>query len=125
MRLIDADELVKKIDKFILESVPLARIFNSSFAEGLEDGYYRIRSEIYAMPNMYNMCRRSTSQQWIPCSERLPDEDVDVLIYLYEGVPFIAWVDSKGRWCTEDFDIAKEDEPIAWIPLPQPYRGDE
>lgn len=61
--------------------------------------------------------------EWIPCSERLPDETVEVLIYLYRDVPVIAWVES-GRWCTQDFDIAKEDEPEAWMPLPKPYIGD-
>ena len=31
--------------------------------------------------------------QWIPCSERVPEEDEQVLVYLYDS-PYIAWIDS-------------------------------
>lgn len=64
-------------------------------------------------------------QRWILCSERVPEEDEQVLVYLYDS-PYIAWIDSNGEWNTEEFTLDKEkereDEPIAWMPLPEPYK---
>ena len=59
-------------------------------------------------------------QEWIPCSERLPEKDKEVLVYLWES-PYIAWI-YDGEWHTEEFNVDKDDEPIAWMPLLEPYR---
>lgn len=65
-------------------------------------------------------------RRWIPCSERLPVAYVEVLVcQLYGDVPFIAYVDSKRRWCTEGFFISEDYEPIAWMPLPKAARVEE
>ena len=63
---------------------------------------------------------------WIPCSERLPEDDTEVLVYLFENnkSPYIAWL-SDGRWYTEYFEVEREDEPVAWMPLPEPYKGEQ
>ena len=63
-------------------------------------------------------------QRWIPCSERLPEDDVEVFVYLFERpAPYIAWV-KDCRWYTEDFEVEKENYPTAWMPLPEPWKGD-
>jgi hypothetical protein len=60
--------------------------------------------------------------QWIPCSERLPVINEEVLVYMY-GVPYIAWLDSNGEWNTETFTLREEEEaPTEWFPLPSPYK---
>ena len=58
---------------------------------------------------------------WIPCSERLPEDDVDVFIYLFGNAPYIA-CRYKGKWCTGGFEIDTDEEPFAWMPLPEPYK---
>ncbi len=62
---------------------------------------------------------------WIPVTERLPEDDTEVLVYLFENnkSPYIAWL-SDGRWHTEDFEVEREDEPVAWMPLPEPWKND-
>lgn len=61
-------------------------------------------------------------QQWIPCSERLPEDDTEVLVYLFDRTsPYIAWV-TDCCWFTEDFEVEKENYPTAWMPLPIPYK---
>lgn len=62
-------------------------------------------------------------QKWIPCSERLPEKDDCVFVYLFGDSPYIAWYDGFD-WCTNDFALEKDEEPIAWMPLPEPYQED-
>ena len=63
------------------------------------------------------------AQRWIPCSERLPKKNEQVLVYMFVASPYIAWHDGVN-WCTEDFTVDKDEEPLAWMPLPEPYRKD-
>ena len=64
-----------------------------------------------------------SAQQWIPCSERLPEGGVDVLVYPWNGTtPYIAWV-NDGVWRTDDFDLDPYEAPTYWMPLPKPKKG--
>ena len=65
-------------------------------------------------------------EQWIPCSERLPEEDVPVLVQkecscLVDEHYGRAVGEYNGfkYWTVEDDFYA---EPIAWMPLPEPYK---
>ena len=58
-------------------------------------------------------------EEWIPCSERLPEERLIVLVSLAEiyGLPSIGITYfNNGKW--ED---ALYREVTAWMPLPKPY----
>ena len=76
-------------------------------------------------------CEEPHSQpQWVPCSERLPKYEMDVLLqfnsnmcvgYYHPSESWIIW--SGGTWCTGVLE--GDEEPIAWMPLPECYRGDE
>ena len=60
----------------------------------------------------------SAEPQWIPCSERLPDK---------EGRYLCTYFMSKGN--VIDFGWFENGEwyicgCVAWMPLPEPYRGD-
>ena len=65
-----------------------------------------------------------SAQQWIPCSEKLPEDDEQVFVYLFDDSPYIAWF-CGGRWHTEEFTLDKDEEPAAWMPLPKPYKEEE
>ena len=58
---------------------------------------------------------------WIPVSERLPEKRGCYLVTNSDHAEFEAdinyWVD--GHW------LFPNDNPIAWRPLPEPYKGDE
>ena len=74
-----------------------------------------------------------SAQQWIPCSERMPECDyTDVLICVHD----------KRKGCENDFyviqayTVGKHWEPtlhvdmtdlsvVAWMPLPEPYREED
>lgn len=70
--------------------------------------------------------------QWIPCSERLPEEEKKTYWvctdaeYQYE----CRWTNNRfgigeGEWGWSIFDTPQYTKPIAWMPLPEPYKGDE
>jgi len=70
-------------------------------------------------------------REWIPCSERLPSERELVLIsdnnYVYpavfhpNGVYDGKTVWSEYYWTDLDTGII-QNQPDAWMPLPEPYR---
>lgn len=75
--------------------------------------------------------KRKTGQ-WIPCSERLPENNRQVLVYARSVHYALAKYDEmreedgtyKKQWVT--FDAWKPfytiKEVIAWMPLPEPYK---
>lgn len=72
-------------------------------------------------------------QRWIPVSEKLPEDDVYVLLTVrrmddsYNHVPFIStgyisW-NHQCWWCAHDGNCKDANiDVLAWMPLPEPYR---
>lgn len=83
-----------------------------------------------------------SANQWIPCSERLPEDTGDYLVWAlfvceeyptYSIVHYDADCEAFGEW--NDFydthtlgfldsEFEEIEGVIAWMPLPEPYRGD-
>ena len=65
-------------------------------------------------------------QQWIPCSERLPEEYQAVLATLNNGELTYAWRFDVDEWviCEGDRN-ATTDDILAWMPMPEPYKGEQ
>lgn len=81
-----------------------------------------------------------TEQRWIPCAERLPDEDLwtgkrqcsdSVLMTVYCAEDEERITDYghtvDGRWYSETIQKYVPDcwEVVAWCELPEPWKGDE
>ena len=62
-----------------------------------------------------------TSDKWIPCSERLPEENKEVLIQIWYGTMTVGCL-SDNRWISEAWPYQIH-EVAAWMPLPEPYKG--
>ena len=72
--------------------------------------------------------------KWIPCSERLPDEHENYIVTACDECNMI-WAETvvvlaeyfEGSWLWyeggDEYDIT--DMVIAWMPLPEPYKGEE
>lgn len=60
--------------------------------------------------------------QWIPCSERLPENNTDVIVCFYSGT-----VTEMRYWGNGIFQGIYEHTAktiVAWMPLPEPYKGE-
>lgn len=81
----------------------------------------------------YEMAIKALEEpQWIPCSERLPNDSQQVLVYARSTHYALAKYDEmreadgtyKKQWVT--FDAWKPfytiKEVIAWMPLPEPWK---
>lgn len=87
------------------------------------------------------IAQQPTANAWIPCSERLPDEDcltganvqysVPVLMTAYNAEDEETIVDYghtvDGRWYSDTTDLFVPSwwEVLAWMPLPEPWKGKE
>lgn len=82
-----------------------------------------------------NLPSAQPEQRWIPCSERLPENGRQVLVFARSVHFALAKYDEmreadgkyKKQWVT--FDAWKPfytiKEVIAWMPLPEPYKGEQ
>lgn len=64
--------------------------------------------------------------EWIPISERLPDELVEVLYYYdrteYDKGYAVGYYKKAGEYFTIDSDYVIDIHDVkAWMPLPKPY----
>lgn len=120
MRLIDADALKTDI-----------------VAEGQRSRRYKLgeiwelnRAEIYKVIDEQPTIE--PEPHWIPCSERLPQEEVDVLccrdnktMAIMHFNPVLTTRYPKGFSVVEGAFSWRQDNVVAWMPLPEPYREGE
>lgn len=73
--------------------------------------------------------RLPSAQQWIPCTERLPEEGQEVLFSTKTGTVQIGKYSDRGclnSWFSYcDKCRAWNNVVNAWMPLPEPYHGGE
>lgn len=93
--------------------------FNPTGAELSPD----LASVLAGVGVVINMMPPSPSKsQWIPVTGRMPETNKDVLLTSWNGnSQYVGWLDDLGTWHSEDEEVIKGYEPIAWMPLPEPY----
>ena len=64
-------------------------------------------------------------QRWIPCAERLPERGVSVLISHvgYVSEDYLDIDDGALFFWNSGIDLDEERQNIAWMPLPEPWKG--
>lgn len=112
-KLIDADDLIAWA-----EIVPLT-----------DDGGIDINDfeeKLKSMPTI------DAEPHWIPCSERMPNDDKDYLVTDGESMAVGYYRTDAKAWDNVNFGWLEHREEtcglkmvIAWMPLPEPYEGDK
>jgi len=100
MRLIDADALIKYCD---INWIPLNV------------------DAVNAQPTIDPV-------KWIPVTERLPEEGKQVLVCDDGGFIYTAEGETRsdGEWqWYESVEYRPMDDVVAWMPLPEPWKGEE
>ena len=126
------DDLIRRqdaIDAFkAMEEYEGLEIEDEAYTQAKEDGIEILTKLPSAQPE----------PQWIPCSERLPEEDywtgnnfqysANVLMTVYNAGDEETIIDyghtTDGKWYSDTTDcyVPYEWEVIAWMPLPEPYK---
>ena len=137
MRLIDADALKE------LFSEVIGRIAKKPEMNGNLE--HMIRASAMVIQMIDDAPSIQPEQRWIPVSEALPEEETDVLVTrtflgCKDGshgwnnhIPPTTYVEVaqyfNGEWTalSDEYKIARNrhTNPIAWMPLPEPYCGGE
>jgi len=120
MRLIDADALKEKVE---------AIIFGCSFKG--DELHCELNSVLDYISNTL-IDGAPTMNEWIPCSERLPSEKGNYLVWyrFYDVIKDkimssckIAYYSTElDHWLGLRYSEYSRDVVLAWMPLPEPYK---
>ena len=133
MRLIDADALIKQIEKNICEPCKKRKEdYNGVRCRACQ--YGDEMDDIYDAPTI-------ETQKWIPCSERLPEKNGRCLatrglsaaggiwnrVYICNYSDLMGLKKDKVFWQGNvgKSDFEELEDVIAWMPLPEPWREEE
>lgn len=111
MRPIDADELLKEINDVYNGYMMSEQFAPEDFAEMVEE-----TKTVEAAP----------AEKWIPVTERLPEEDTNVLVTMVKGrhkVMYAKYDRQLQKFCIGNYIRSKY--VTAWMPLPEPYKEDK
>lgn len=129
MRLIDADAF----SEFLKDAVKQQKYENTKIDRLLTvaDVIEAVISELEgtSLVGFKNAPTIEPEPHWIPCSERYPEQDERVFVAIGDYDYFV-WDCMSNRgddyfWEDEQGFYHNKYEVIAWMPMPEPYRGEQ
>ena len=123
------DAIFEQYDAFkmAIEALKEQEISNELQEYAYECGYEHIFHECQ---NCEYRRIGNKADEWIPCSERLPKEEKKTYWVCTdtEHQCECRWTNNRfgigeGEWGWSIFDTPQYTKPVAWMPLPKPYKG--
>ena len=125
--MIDEKKLIEELEKWMNDTAYLKEKYSGAtqFKDGTGENIMYAHAEI-AHDVISEVIDKINEQQkfgeWIPCSERLPEKHVDVLVDFGDENPIIAWYSHvNDTWKNSSTDYVINVDVIAWQPLPESY----
>ena len=94
---------------------------DAEYIELLKKAYERQR---YITSKAIVKLKEQPKQQWIPCSERLPEVGQGVLCQCKANIMDVLRLTDEDCWYREPDTTYIGSFVIAWMPLPKPYLAD-
>ena len=110
--MIDEKKLIEDFKNTFSDSV-----LNQTFGFGKYTFLEAIEEMINRQPQI--VTDTNVGSKWIPCSERLPKDNQEVLIFADGNIEIDTYYDGEFEAC-----CFYGNEVIAWQPLPEPYKGE-
>lgn len=86
-----------------------------------------IEDTAFVIPCDAEVVSAEAVQGWVPCSERLPSDDEDVIVSVLEDHGDRPWKYTTVAWLCNGVWISDNEilfgTAVAWMPLPKPYKG--
>lgn len=95
----------------------LEKILEEIDAHSIEFEMFGVSDDYISVGWVKEIIRKHMNDGWIPVEERLPDNNENVLVTTDMGLIASGYI-AHGTWITDQ----EPDYPIAWRPLPEPYR---
>ena len=116
------------MDDLIRRQAAIDALCKAVDAKGTYDGEWLYTDEFCKAVNDLP----SAQPQWIPCSEKLPEDDTLMLVNYIDERPnamdiWIGWHEMENVWYIDGEAHSKEfgNEVVAWMPLPKPWKGEQ
>lgn len=130
MRLIDADALSETLKQMIQQAD--MKILKNTMALVTSPHYKILKKQIEEILNGLSKFPTIEQQEWISCSERLPSDHERYLLTeevhyatgrIIRRVLVAFYDDENDEWYEEmGEDVEVVSYPLAWMPLPEPYK---
>ena len=124
MRLIDADALKEAFEIAYKEAWHDREYSNAFFSDG-----GAVSTEWWCVEDMVDNAPTIEPQKWSSIENKLPENNADVLLQFKSNMGVGFWED--GDWAINTGDGIysllgyEEEKPIAWMPLPEPWKEEE
>lgn len=118
--LVKISDVVTMLEELATKAKDLWDEYDDAAAFGVMSAYAAAEKQVKSIP---------PAQQWIPCSERLPDKYDEYQVTWTTSAssrPFISNIEyTESGWICDIYMMNYPNIAItAWQPLPEPYRGE-